>query len=488
MGRGSASEVDDGHRPLRDRGYHAIGDVELIDAALDDQDRSNSVSLQTAKQIEWNFFWMCILFGANHGCVVSCLSLATKQFASIGAWQTAILYITYTGSAIFGATGVVKYLGGRDALVAGMALYCVYVAAFLAATLLPDQQRLLAYSGAGVGGIGAGFLWTAQGAYFTMAAEKHANASGHPLEQSTNKFGSTFAFYYLALEVILRIISSLVGSVKAISWTVIFAVYFLVALSTTIGMLGVQKFDEPSKQGTAKVWFNRSTVTLQLLWHDRKMKYMIGLNAVFGFTSAFLNSYVNGEVVGIVFQKSNMIGVLTAWLAIVAALLSKVFAPIANIYGKGTILVVGSICFALVVIPFVVYPNVHKLSPFFLLFVYTMHGAGRATFEGTLKAVFADFFGYEKEGAFANIIFQNGLASALGFALSSGFSCDHEAGYCVKFHDGTLHNMSHLEWLVIGTSLLGILGYLVASSLHDDNRGSRTASLPQDEEENNSIL
>ena len=39
----------------------------------------------------------------------------------------------------------------------------------------------------------------------------------------------------------------------------------------------------------------------------------------------------------------------------------------------------------------------------------------RATFEGTLKATFADYFSYEKEGAFANIILQNGLSGAIGY-------------------------------------------------------------------------
>ena len=49
------------------------------------------------------------------------------------------------------------------------------------------------------------------------------------------------------------------------------------------------------------------------------------------------------------------------------------------------------------------------------LIVYSLHGVGRATFEGTLKATFADYFPYEKEGAFANIILQNGLSGAIGY-------------------------------------------------------------------------
>ena len=499
---------------------YGTGNVELTPAAHQTDTERARESLQNAKSVEWNFWWMCMLFGANHGCVVSCLSLATDRFDSVGAWQTAILYFTYTGSAIFGATGVVKVLGGRDALVAGMGLYFFYVAAFLAATLLPEYQREIAYFGAGLGGIGAGFLWTAQGSYFTVAAAVHAQILGEPLEQSTNKFGATFAFYYLAVEVILKVISSLTGSIQGLNWTIIFAVYMMVALVTTIGMTRVQKYEDPqhptnnnNRSTSSSDWLERSTATIKLMINDTKMKYMIGMNLTFGFASALLNSYVNGQVVDVVFSSSNMIGIMTAWVAIVAALLSKAFAPLANIYGKGTILIFGSLCFAFVAIPFVAYPNVNEWGPIALLFVYTMHGAGRATFEGTLKAVFVDFFSYEKEGtliisnevrckegmfrfslfvsssagAFANIILQNGLASALGYVLSSGFSCSHKSLTCIEFHDGTLHNLVPFEWLVIGSAFVGIVGFLVASSQHEaEVSDGRFTSLPQEETDDRS--
>jgi hypothetical protein len=39
------------------------------------------------------------------------------------------------------------------------------------------------------------------------------------------------------------------------------------------------------------------TAAVQLLRHDPEMKYMIGWNSAFGFCGAFLNSYVNGQVV-----------------------------------------------------------------------------------------------------------------------------------------------------------------------------------------------
>eukprot|EP00523_Entomoneis_sp_CCMP467_P022957 CAMPEP_0168827518 /NCGR_PEP_ID=MMETSP0727-20121128/40_1 /TAXON_ID=265536 /ORGANISM="Amphiprora sp., Strain CCMP467" /LENGTH=503 /DNA_ID=CAMNT_0008880687 /DNA_START=30 /DNA_END=1538 /DNA_ORIENTATION=+ len=445
-----------------------------------------------AKRIEQNFRRMAILFGANHGCVVACISLATARFGSVGAWQSGILYLFYTGSAMFGSTYFVKKLGGRDGLLTGMGLYCCYVLAFLLATLLPESQRTIAYIGAAIGGSGAGFLWTAQGSYFATAAAKHAEALNQPVEQSTNSFSSVFAFYYLAFEVLLRGISSLSGSVKAISWTVIFTVYFLVAVVTTISMLWVQKFkvstpnsnESPTDAlSSNSTWWYKSTVTVQMLFNEPKMKYMIGLNAVFGFANAFLNSYVNGQVVQTVFNNDNMIGILTAGQAVLAASLTMVFGHIGEKFGKGTVLILGSISFAFVAVPFVVFPTTASWSPIFLFFVYAMQASGRATFEGPLKSVFADFFPEEKEGAFANIILQNGSATALGFALSSGYTCDHEASrYCIRFHDGSLHNLVPFEWMVIGSAVVAILGYLVAASMHEESKRN-FVSLPQEDVE-----
>ena len=71
-----------------------------------------------------SFLAMSLLFSANHGCVVACLGLATARLGSVGAWQSGLLYLTYTGSALFGATYLVKRLGSRNSLALGMTLYC----------------------------------------------------------------------------------------------------------------------------------------------------------------------------------------------------------------------------------------------------------------------------------------------------------------------------------------------------------------------------
>jgi MFS family permease len=143
---------------------------------------------------------------------------------------------------------------------------------------------------------------------------------------------------------------------------------------------------------------------------------MIGLNAVFGLTSAFLNSYVNGEVVPVALNdpETKYNGVLNSLTPAVAAAMSLLFGRVSPIIGRGPVLIFGACCFFGVVFPFLVEPQAQNWGWAALIMVYSIHGAGRATFEGTLKATFADYFSYEKEGAFANIILQNGLSGAVG--------------------------------------------------------------------------
>ncbi|MGK3746046.1 MAG: MFS family permease [Bacillariaceae sp.] len=144
---------------------------------------------------------------------------------------------------------------------------------------------------------------------------------------------------------------------------------------------------------------------------------MIGLNAVFGFTAAFLNSYINGQVVPVALNDpdSKYIGLLSSVVPMVAAAMSLLFGRISIHIGKGPILIFGALCFGGVVLPFIVQPDAAKYGWATLIAVYSLHGTGRATFEGTLRATFADYFSYEKEGAFANIILQNGISSGVGY-------------------------------------------------------------------------
>ena len=49
-----------------------------------------------------NFILLAVLFSANHGSVVSCLSLASGRLGDLGNYQSSLLYLAYTCSALFG--------------------------------------------------------------------------------------------------------------------------------------------------------------------------------------------------------------------------------------------------------------------------------------------------------------------------------------------------------------------------------------------------
>jgi MFS family permease len=163
-------------------------------------------------------------------------------------------------------------------------------------------------------------------------------------------------------------------------------------------------------------------------------------------------------------------------MAGVAAILSLVFGRLAQWWGKGPILVFGLICCVFVAFPFLVMPGVDQWTWVGLLFIYTMQGVWRSTFEGTLKATFSDYFAYEKEGAFANISLQNGMASTVGYLMTLGLHCDKPSDFCVRYRDGSLHAVLTFELTIVVTACLGIAGYWRASSIHEAERQSLLSS------------
>mmetsp|Transcript_23478 Transcript_23478/g.35647 ORF Transcript_23478/g.35647 Transcript_23478/m.35647 type:complete len:478 (+) Transcript_23478:131-1564(+) len=423
-----------------------------------------------------NFFIMAVLFSANHGTVVSCLSLATSRLGEVGAWQSGLLYVFYTISGVFGGSYIVKTLGGRNGMILGMILYLFYVGCFLAATLFPNLEQIIAFVGAAFGGIGAGFLWIAQGNYFTEAAKRHAADLAQDVSDSTSYLAGIFGFIYLAFEVLLRLSSSVL--ITFLDWRAIFALYTGIAFATTVGMTFVISY--PKEEDATSV-LNQATATIQLLIKDSKMKYMIGMNAVFGFAVAFLNSYINGEVLAVALKdsESRFVGIFSSWTALVAALVSLMTSFSST---RGSISIVsGILCFSLISFSFLIFPDSTTWNIWGLIVIYTLQGIGRATFESTLKATFATYFAEHSTGAFGNIILQNGLASAIGYILTFRLLCNHPSRYCVRYSDGTFHDVLTFELIVCITGIFAILGYWRGSVLHAEEQ-MQLAAIPHSEQ------
>lgn len=214
---------------------------------------------------------------------------------SVGALQSGILCLTYSASGILGATYVVKRYGPRNAMSLGMLCYCVYVGCFFVATRIGEKKgtEMVAYLGAAIGGIGAGFLWTAQGTFFGLASQDHAQKSQRPVEESTAKLAGIFAFLYLSEEVALKLLSFALLEFEIASWGTIFFIYTIVAVLSTLAMPMIYDYPKTDDNNNDannnndnegdggyddnhdhESVFYKVTVALHLLIRDPKMKYV----------------------------------------------------------------------------------------------------------------------------------------------------------------------------------------------------------------------
>ena len=411
---------------------------------------------------------MSVLFSANHGAMVSCLAFATLQLGSTGAWELSLFHIIYASSALLGATYICKQLGSRNSMLLGMALYASYVTLFWLAVVLERFVTILAILGAVLGGIGGGLVWTAQGSYFSSSAESYARCCGNQQAHEVTSFlAGIFAFIYLVEEVACKMMSWLLLQETAATWSTVLAVYSLMAIMSTVLMVGV--YDYPISPGELETGtWDKATCAWRLLTQNPKMKYMIGLNAVFGFACPFVNAYVNGEVVKQVLPHDTnrrYVGLFSALSAAVAAICSLIFGHLTHY--KGSVLILGAVSFMLVAVFFLAQPDLSQWTWAMLMCVYCAQGVGRATFEGALRAVFADYFPGDKEGSYANIILQNGTFTSMGFLLAFVVPCwDESSLFCVASHEGGRHNVLVLELAVVVSAVFAISGFMRAQHLH----------------------
>lgn len=456
-----------------DHSKSSISMADEVTALVSDETRPQDID--EARRTLRNFTLFSFIFAANPSAVMACLALATARLGRVGAWSSGMLYLTYTLSSIMGATYIVKQLGSRNAMILGMSFYVFYVSCFWIAVAYPAMQAIAAIGGAFIGGIGGGIFWTAQGSYFTQAAEEHALCLGCEWADCTSSLSGTFAFAYLLEETILHLSSYFMIEYLHVEWSTVFASYAGIACVSTMAMISVKNYPTSSKRSDDDAfqtpWY-KTTAAFQLLRTDSKMKYLMGVNAVFGFSCAFLNSFVSGQVIRVVLHdvESKTVGIFVSWSASIAALASLLFGKVTHDFGKGHVMIFGNIMFLGVVLPFVLKPNLETWTWPLLAFVYASQGIGRATFESTTKAVFADFFPYEKEGAFANIILQYGTFGSIGYILSIQLTCSSRGPYCVEYKNGTLHDVLSFEVLICIAAMVAVIGYWRASTIHWDER------------------
>ena len=238
-----------------------------------------------ARAIKLNFVRMAIMFSINHGCVTSVLNLAVLVLGDQGSYMNGSLNVMYAATALVAAPGILGALGHRRAIIAGASMYCIYVMALPLCLIAESKaaKSALAIGGGCIGGIAAGFLWTAQGAYFAASAQLYAAAAGSaddtaaapnaptPLEQATSAFAALFGAFYLGFELLLKmlpLVLSLVeqaidpsvashgGGQLTTSRIIVAVAYSACAIASAVGLTTIWDLEQRKKDAASAVEVN----------------------------------------------------------------------------------------------------------------------------------------------------------------------------------------------------------------------------------------
>ena len=159
----------------------------------------------------WNYILFCVLYSTAHGAVDAVLAYSTAELGStIGSNGSFALYILYTASALLLAKPTLRKLGPKNSIFVGLCGMLIYVASFFIAIQTPTYANMIFTTGGVLGGIGAGLLWPAQGAYFYLSSLKYAKLSKLDKKFSCSLFAAIFSAFYLGLETIFKIFSTII--------------------------------------------------------------------------------------------------------------------------------------------------------------------------------------------------------------------------------------------------------------------------------------
>lgn len=376
------------------------------------------------------FTLMTWTLAINHATVTTPIIYASSVLTDYtGQLSNAVLYFSTLVFSLFFAAPLLAVLGARRGLALAMGLYSIYVFFFALASSMcahfdkseiceagEPGQMPTALLGAVIGGLGAGLLWTCQGAFFVSVCERLSEAEQREKSEVTAELASSFAFTFLAAESVLRALVTLLTTYAGLGFSVAFFFFAGIAVVATGTFMILSTADlkktEPLQAGQI---FDKALSAVRL-WSDPRLWALQCTNLAFGFAVAWMAGYVGRHILSKALS-STFIGFAGAILSALASILSMMLGPAAVKFGKGPVLALGSASFiALGLLSLLADAD----WGWGTLIFYVLMGIGRAVYESTNKAIFADTFPGEKSaGAFANVFAAGTGASTIAFVLGA---------------------------------------------------------------------
>jgi MFS family permease len=173
-----------------------------------DKERDPLVS----RQLKRNFYLFSIFYSLVHAAVDCVLAFSSAELGtSLGSYGGFVLYIFYTFSSLFLAKPILSFfVSSKIVVLFGLLGMFCYVIGFYFSLLFLKWKYVFFLVGAAIGGIGAGFLWTAQSIYYTMNATLFSYHKNENKVNSIYQFAAIFAIFYLLLEAVLQFTSTFI--------------------------------------------------------------------------------------------------------------------------------------------------------------------------------------------------------------------------------------------------------------------------------------
>jgi hypothetical protein len=301
--------------------------------------------------------------------------------------------------------------------------------------------------------LAAGVVWSAQGAFFALAVEHHARLQSTTPQYASSYLSSTFAVVFLGSEVAIKLLQFAIMHFwhnPSESRVIVYGTLSVLAVTAAAAMCSVWPMPHLVRDSQMpESGVKQILSVLRLHSTDFKIWLLAPTNIAFGFSGAFVMYYVNGSYTTQIIGEKG-IGLLTAVIPLVGAVIAKPIGWLNVRTGKVPAMIMGLLAFMAIPVIFRVHQECdqHSWGMVALVSIYCLQGIGRAVWEGTNRGVFADYFRDRSLPAFSSLIVQNGLSAGFAFFL---FPSLPEQTMALCSFSG---------------AIMGIVGFAFAHSLH----------------------
>lgn len=197
-------------------------------------------------------------FGINHAAVSTPhLYVSSVLTESSGQYSSSVLDASTLVCSLFFAMPVFVLLGARRGLALAMGLSSIYAFLFAMSSSMCSKFNLdgicvagesgqfpTALSGAVLGGLGAGALWTCQGAFFAAVCERLAEAEQREKSEVTVELAASFAAIYLSVESFFRASATLLNNYCGLRFSLVFYIFAGIAIASTVTFMVLSSTDQ----------------------------------------------------------------------------------------------------------------------------------------------------------------------------------------------------------------------------------------------------